>query len=481
VRTRLTLLVAATTVLVLLAFLVPLAVLVRQVAQDRALSRADDVVQSIVPLAATGDTTALRLTVEAQTVPVTVFLPDGGVLGTPAAPTPAVHLAAARHGALTVTTAAGQELVVPVVGAGGATVVIRTLVTDAELTRGVTRAWATLAGLGVTLVLLGLFVADRLARTITRPISELSAVSHRLARAELTARADPSGPPELREVAGALNHLAGRIQDLLAAERERVADLSHRLRTPLTALRLEAEALRDPDEAARVAAAADQLARAVTAVIEQTRQAGAPTATAPAGGPTPTALAGCDATTVVAARVAFWAVLAEDTGRPLLQQLPPGPAPVAVAADDLAAALDALLGNVFAHTPDGTALSVTLTAHPAGGATLTVADDGPGFPAPSPPPSSPSPSVPSTPSAPSVSSAPSTPGPSSAPSASSRLSTLSASLTGGVAQRGASGGGSTGLGLDIARQVASSFEISPPGSGGAVVRLELSGMEKPPN
>jgi signal transduction histidine kinase len=472
VRTRLTLLVAATTVLVLLAFLVPLAVLVRQVAQDRALSRADDVVQSIVPLAATGDTTALRLTVEAQTVPVTVFLPDGGVLGTPAAPTPAVHLAAARHGALTVTTAAGQELVVPVVGAGGATVVIRTLVTDAELTRGVTRAWATLAGLGVTLVLLGLFVADRLARTITRPISELSAVSHRLARAELTARADPSGPPELREVAGALNHLAGRIQDLLAAERERVADLSHRLRTPLTALRLEAEALRDPDEAARVAAAADQLARAVTAVIEQTRQAGAPTPTAPAG---------CDATTVVAARVAFWAVLAEDTGRPLLQQLPPGPAPVAVAADDLAAALDALLGNVFAHTPDGTALSVTLTAHPAGGATLTVADDGPGFPAPSPPPSSPSPSVPSTPSAPSVSSAPSTPGPSSAPSASSRLSASSASLTGGIAQRGASGGGSTGLGLDIARQVASSFEISPPGSGGAVVRLELSGMEKPPN
>jgi signal transduction histidine kinase len=423
VRARLTLLVAATTVLVLLAFLVPLAVLVRQVAQDRALGRADDVVQSIVPLAATGDTTALRLTVEAQTVPVTVFLPDGGVLGTPAAPTPAVRLAAARHGSLTVTTGTGRELVVPVVGAGGATV-IRTLVTDAELTRGVTRAWATLAALGFTLVLLGMFVADRLARTITRPISELSDVSHRLAGAELTARADPSGPPELREVAGALNHLASRIQDLLAAERERVADLSHRLRTPLTALRLEAESLRDPDESARVAAVADQLARAVTAVIQQTRRADTTPATAT-----------CDATVIVAARVAFWAVLAEDTGRPLHQELPSGPAPVDVAADDLAAALDALLGNVFAHTPDGTALSVGLAPRPGGGATLTVADDGPGFPPDSP----------------------------------------TTSTSGGVARRGASGGGSTGLGLDIARQIAASFAISPPGSGGAVVRLDLPG------
>ncbi|MBO3743342.1 HAMP domain-containing protein, partial [Actinoplanes flavus] len=270
-RARLTLLVGATTVLVLLAFLVPLALLVRQVAADRALSRADDVVQSIVPIAGAGDVGALRLSVSAQSVPVTVFLPDGSVLGAPAAPTPAVRLAGARREALTVTTDDGRELVVPVVGAGGVTV-IRTLVTDAELTRGVTRAWATLAALGAALVLLGLLVADRLARAIIAPITQLSAVSHRLARAELTARADPAGPPELREVAGALNHLAGRIQDQLATERERVADLSHRLRTPLTALRLEAESLRDPEESARVAAAADEVARAVTAVIRRARR-----------------------------------------------------------------------------------------------------------------------------------------------------------------------------------------------------------------
>ncbi|MCU7723105.1 HAMP domain-containing histidine kinase [Actinoplanes sp. KI2] len=410
-RARLTLLVAATTVLVLLAFLVPMALLVRQVAADRALSRADDVVRTIVPLA--GDPDALRLAVAVQPVPVSVFLPDGRVLGTPATPTPAVRLAALRGQALTVDTGDAQELVVPVVGASGTTVV-RTVVTDASLTSGVHRAWLTLLGLGLALVLIGLLVADRLARALIAPITSLSEVSHRLASADLTARAAPTGPREVREVAGALNHLAGRIQDLLAAERERVADLSHRLRTPLTALRLEAESLRDPDEAARVSAAADGVARAVTAAIRQARRL---------DGVSPPAVS--DAVAVVADRAAFWAVLAEDTGRVMTQDLPSAPLPVAVAADDLAAALDALLGNVFAHTPDGTALSVSLSARPGGGAVLVVADAGPGFPS-------------------------------------------------SAATRGASSGGSTGLGLDIARQVAVAFEIST--SGGAVVRLELAGV-----
>lgn len=401
-------------VLVLLAFLVPLAVLVRQAAEDRALGRATDVIQSIVPLAGAGEAGGLRLIVSAQTVPVTVFLPDGTLLGVQSARTPGVRLAESRGQALTVAVGDGREVVVPVIGAAGTTTVIRALVPQAELARGVTRAWALLAALGLVLVLLGLLVADRLARAITAPISELSAVSHRLASAELDARAVPAGPPELREVAGALNHLAGRIQDLLATERERVADLSHRLRTPLTALRLEAEALHDPDESARVAAAADQVARAVTAVIQQTRRAAITPATVT-----------CDATAVVADRVAFWAVLAEDTGRAVQQELPSTPLPVAVAADDLAAALDALLGNVFAHTPDGTPFAVTLTASPAGGADLVVADSGPGLP----------------------------------PEAD---------------RRGASGGGSTGLGLDIARRAAATFETRSAPSGGAVVLLHFA-------
>ncbi|MFD0311546.1 sensor histidine kinase [Streptomyces sp. NPDC127119] len=420
-RRRLTLLVAATMCLALLAFVVPLALLLRTVAQDRATVAANADAQSLVSLVGTADPATLRTSVEHVAAgargPLTVFLADGSVLGTPVARTSAVRLAGLAGVSRTVERADGREIVVAVLGRPDGTAVIRAFVPAAELTRGVTQAWLVLAGLGVALLLLGLLVADRLSRALVSPISDLSAVSHRLARADLTARARPDGPPELREVAGALNHLADRIRELLREEREQVADLSHRLRAPLTSLRLEAESLTGTD-AARITARVDAMERAVTGLISQARHR-----------PEADAHAQCDAASALRDRVAFWTVLAEDTGRAVtLDVAAEDPMPVGVQADELAAAVDALLGNVFAHTPDGTAFSVTLSPRPGGGAVLTVADDGPG---------------------------------------------LSADL----AQRGTSLGGSTGLGLDIARRAAQSsggrMTLTTGRSGGARVTLEL--------
>ncbi|WFE97599.1 HAMP domain-containing sensor histidine kinase [Micromonospora sp. WMMD987] len=422
-RRRLALLVVATTCLTLVAFLVPLALLVRTVAEDRATVRATADVQGLVPVVGTADTTTIRLTVEQLTAesgrPVSVFLPDGTVLGAQEPRTAAVALAA-RGRSLTAELDGGREIVIAVQGRADGTGVIRTVVPRADITAGVARSWLVLAALGIVLVLLSLAVADRLARTLVRPITELSSVSHRLANAELTARAEPAGPPELREVAAALNHLAARIQVLLREEREQVADLSHRLRTPLTALRLEAESLPDPDDAARVASAVDALERAVTGLIRQARWRSDPPDAGP-GGVT------ADAAAIVGERVAFWSVLAEDTGRTVTLDLASGPLPVGVPADELAAAVDALLGNVFAHTPEGTPFTVRL-AREAADVALTVRDAGPGIPA-------------------------------------------------GLIERGASRAGSTGLGLDIARRAAQAsggrLDLGAGVEGGAVVTLRL--------
>ncbi|MEU8076344.1 HAMP domain-containing sensor histidine kinase [Catellatospora citrea] len=416
-RRRLALLVAAAMALVLTAFLLPLALLIQTVAAERAVGAATTEAQALVPVIATGDRQALELGVQEAAArsgqPFTVFLPDGAVVGTPAPRTNGVRLAALGN-SITVARDDGREILIAV-GLAHGTTVIRTVVPSAELRHGVPQAWLILALLGIVLLGAGIAVADRLARTIVREITGLAGVSHRLADGALEARADVTGPPEVRAVAGALNHLAERIQHLVRAEREAVADLSHRLRTPLTALRLEAEALADPQEAQRVGEQVAAVNRAVTDLIEGARRRGS--------GP-----GSCDAAEVVAERAAFWHALAEDEQRVMTVVPSAGPLPVAVGRGDLSACLDALLGNVFSHTPPGTAFTVRLAARP-GGAVLTVADEGPGFGG------------------------------------------------GDPTRRGASGAGSSGLGLDIVRQTARTsggrLTIGDAMPHGALVTVEL--------
>jgi signal transduction histidine kinase len=218
-------------------------------------------------------------------------------------------------------------------------------------------------------------------------------------------------------VAEAFNLLAGRVGELLAAERELVADLSHRLRTPLTVLRLEADAVTETDARDRLRAAVDELEGAVTGLITEARRP-----------ITSDVRARADLAAVTADRVAFWSALAEDQGRPLQTDLTSGPMLVSAAEGELEAALDALLGNVFEHTPDGTAFAITLHTNGDGFAELTIDDAGPGV--------------------------------------------GDAAVT-----RGRSGGGSTGLGLDIARRTAEgaggSLRIARSELGGASISLTL--------
>src|SRR3954471_9558619 len=87
-RRRLVALAATTTIMVALAFLIPLAVLVRTLARDRALSAAELEAQSLAPvLALTRDTTALEAAVRATTPGPTgrhrITLPAEAVVGGP--------------------------------------------------------------------------------------------------------------------------------------------------------------------------------------------------------------------------------------------------------------------------------------------------------------------------------------------------------------------------------------------------------------
>ena len=167
-----------------------------------------------------------------------------------------------------------------------------------------------------------------------------------------------------------MNRLVDRIEALLERERAGVADLSHRLRTPITALRLRIDALPDADDRARLA---------------ETSTSSRPWSTTSCARPAaPSARAwspASDAVAVLAERARFWAPLAEDQGRPFEVRVDPSrPVLVPASEEDLRALVDVLLDNVFTHTPDGTRVAVSLAARPRAGLRLTVDDGGPGLP-----------------------------------------------------------------------------------------------------
>jgi signal transduction histidine kinase len=444
VRRRITLLVAATTTLVVIAFAVPLAVLIRHNVYSDAVRSLQNEAGRIGLYLRGGATTPTSAQISAYLAnlgssrAVSVQLPDGTVLGTapPGGSSPVAgagglndHGHAGRgsgpgggddHGGPPPTTTSsdngGQLAQLQVPDPSGGSYTIRVYASDAQLHSGETSWWLLLAGASLGLLVIGVTAAELLTRRIVRPLTETAHTARALAAGDTAARAPTDGPREIAEVGASINRLADRIDELIAEERETAADLSHRMRTPLTALRLDAESLHDPAEADRIGSLVGELERTLTAVIHAARRP-------QREGRMPS----CDPSAVVGDRVAFWSALAEDQERRGTISLPSEPLPVRASAEDLATATDALLENIVAHTPEGTPFEVRLSAVP-GGARLEVSDDGPGLPSAEP-------------------------------------------------IRGRSDRGSSGLGLDIARRCAEaaggSMTLGATPSGGALITLEL--------
>jgi signal transduction histidine kinase len=405
--------------LIVAVFIVPLALLVRSVARERALTLGRSDARAITPiLSLAGDprvSGAIRA-IGAEGAPrrLSVVFPDGSVLGgdevierdrlaDPKA------LARARAGkAFVVSTHRGEVVYEPVLRSNGTIAVIRVFVPDSLLGRNVLRSWLGLAMIGVALIGFAVVAADRLARSVVRSVAALADTANRLGRGDVTARNEPSGPAEVREVGASLNQLAVRIDELLGTERAAAADLQHRLRTPVTALRAEAAAMTDESNRRRIEFGLEELTRTIDQII---REAAEPIRRGIG--------VSADLAEITRERSAFWRVLAEDQRRPFELDVPSNEVEVAVVATDLAAVIDVLVDNVFSHTPEGTAFWVTLREI-GNLAQLDVDDAGPGI------------------------------------------------VNNAVKGRGSSGSGSTGLGVDIARKIVE-------GAGGRLLVANRSG------
>jgi len=371
-----------------------------------------------------------------------IHSPGGGAVGHAAASD--VQRAATDGESVTAQVDGGLVRLQPIT-AGGRTSVVEVFVPDSELGQGTAQDWWLLAGVALALVGCAVFAVDRLARGAVSSARGLVHAALAVGGGDLGVRVQPSGPRELTEAGYAFNRMADRLVTSRRDERELVADLSHRLRTPLTVLRLDAEAL-DPDDThigefsaaeldrrrgiRRIRQAIVTLEGEVDQLINTTREAvAARVAATPENG-------FCDASEVVRERMVFWSALAGDQNRSYRVVGAHVRIPVPVARAELAAALDAVLGNVFRYTPQGTAFEVGLSRRD-GWVALRVDDAGPGIPDPE-----------------------------------------------KALQRGQSDNGSTGLGLDIARRAAQaaggSVSLDRAAMGGASVMMLLADADATP-
>lgn len=110
--------------------------------------------------------------------------------------------------------------------------------------------YALLAAGSLGLITLALITGTSLARRWTRPLDAVKEATQRLAQGELTVRL-PDSPDlggrsdEIGDVVRNVNRMALGLEQLESARRRWLADISHELRTPMTVLRGDIEALHD--------------------------------------------------------------------------------------------------------------------------------------------------------------------------------------------------------------------------------------------
>ena len=263
---------------------------------------------------------------------------------------------------------------VPVASGGIIHGALRSTLDTHEVNERIWRFWLGLGGVAVVILTVMAGIGWIIARSVTRPIRRLQLAASRFSDGDLTPIEGAAGAsPEVAALEDSLNAMARQLDDLIQRQRNFVADASHQLRTPLTALRLRLENLQShtdgPEFDAELDDAIDETARLADLVNDLLQLADAER-------PQPPVTA--NLSELARDRVDTWTALADQADVSLWLELPGDDVFASAAPGSIEQVLDNLLDNAVKAAPRGTAIDVGVRR----GETfqeLTIADRGGGL------------------------------------------------------------------------------------------------------
>ena len=254
---------------------------------------------------------------------------------------------------------------VPVASGGTVHGALRITLDTSDVNERIRALWLALGGVAVVVLGAVVLIGWLIARSVTRPLRELTESAARFAGGDFSVTDRVSeGPPEIRALDDTMAMMAHRLDAVLSDQRRFVADASHQLRTPLTALRLRLENLQsdladadggDPDQSAvdaleRAIGETERLTELVSNLLQLARADDRP------------ATEVADLGVLVRDRVDTWTAIAEDRGVELRHNAAEEPMLVKCLPGAIEQVLDNLLDNALGVSPSGTCIEVEIGA-----------------------------------------------------------------------------------------------------------------------